>query len=138
MVITLHSNTFPCFILEDGNSRKMLFQGSFHLTVEISTVNLVIALKNQDQMVNLVIVLKNQGTQMIQLVTNQVEVVNPFVLRDIAKQIELLTNQVNLIAKCSQIKLITNQVDSVETTKTVPTVVKTKSGRRVLLLVLVK
>ena len=113
MVITLHSHTFERFALEDGNSRQMLFQVSFHFTVEISTVNLVIALKNQDQMANLVIGLKNHGSQMIQLVANQVEVVNPLIFRDTAKQIELLTNQVKLIAKCSQIKLITNQVDSV-------------------------
>ena len=73
MVITLHSHTFERFALEDGNSRQMLFQVSFHFTVEISTVNLVIALKNQDQMANLVIGLKNHGSQMIQLVANQVE-----------------------------------------------------------------
>ena len=68
--------------LDDGNSRQMLFQVSLHLTVEISTVNLVIALKNQDQMVNLVITLKKQVTHMIQLVPNQVEMTNPIDFRD--------------------------------------------------------
>ena len=82
--------------------------------MEISKVNLVIALKNQVQMVNLVIALKNQVTQMIQPFTHEVEMTNPLDFRDTAKPIELLTNQVKLIAKCSQIKLLTNQVGQLD------------------------
>ncbi len=42
---------------------------------------------------------------MILLVANQIEMT-----RDTANQIELLTNQVQLLTSCSQIKLLTNQV----------------------------
>ena len=48
-------------------------------------------------MVKLAIALKNQVTQMIQLVTNQVDM--PLDFRDTAKEMSLLTNQVNLIKK---------------------------------------
>ena len=98
---------------------------SFLLTSDISTVNLGIGLKHQDQMVNLVIALKNQVTQMIQLVTNQVDM--PLDFRDTAKEMALLTNQVKLMKKCLQIKLLTHQVGVVQTKKTVPTVSKTKA-----------
>jgi hypothetical protein len=67
-----------------------LFQASFLLIADISTVNLVIALKHQDQTVNLVIALKNQVTQMMQLVTNQVDMTNPLDW-DTAKEIAVLT-----------------------------------------------
>ena len=87
---------------------------SFLLTSDISTVNLGIGLKHQDQMVNLVIALKNQVTQMIQPFTHEVEMTNPLDFRDTANPIELLTNQVKLIAKCSQIKLLTNQVGQLD------------------------
>ena len=79
------------------------------MTVDISTVNLVIALKHQDQMENLVIALKNQVTQMIQLVTNQVDM--PLDFRDTPKEMALLTNQVKLIKNCSQNKLLMKAFD---------------------------
>ena len=53
----------------------------------MSTVNLVIALKHQEQMENLAIALKNQVTEMIQLVTNQVDMTNPLDFRDTGKEI---------------------------------------------------
>ena len=95
------------------------------MTADISTVNLVIALKHQDQVVNLVIGLKNQVTQMIQLVTNQVDMSLDF--RDTPKEMALLTNQVKLMKNCLQIKLLTHQVGAAQTKKTVPTVSKTKA-----------
>ena len=67
------------------------------MTEDVSTGNLVIALKYQDQIVNVVIDLKNQVTQVIQLVTNQVDM--PLDFRDNPKEMTLLTNQVNLMKK---------------------------------------
>ena len=95
------------------------------MKADISTVNLVIALKHQDQMVDLVIALKSQVPQMIQFVTNQVDM--PLDFRDTPKEMALLTNQVKLIKNCLQIKLLTHQVGAAQTKKTVPTVAKTKA-----------
>ena len=69
-------------------------------------------------MVNLVIALKKQVTQMIQLVTKQVDI--PLVFGDTAKEMALLSNQVKLMKNCLQIKLLTHQVGAVQTKKPVP------------------
>ncbi len=82
---------------------------SFLLTSDISTLNLGIGLKHQDQMVNLVIALKNQVTQMIQLVTNQVDMPPDF--RDTPKEMVFLTNQVKLMKNCLQSKLLMKAFD---------------------------
>jgi hypothetical protein len=76
-------------------------------------------------MVNLVIALKNQVTQMIQLVTNQVDMQLHF--NDTAKEMALVSNQLKLMKNCLQIELLTNQVGAAQTKKTVPTVAKTKA-----------
>ena len=93
----------------------------------MDNINLVIALKHQDQMVNLVTALKNQITQMYQLVTNQIDMTNSHEFRDTAEQTALLTNQVKLMKKCLKIELLTNQVGAAQKKTTVPIVAKTKA-----------
>jgi len=104
------------FALQDGNLDRG--QGNdgvntnYHIAgSKISRYFIYIGHLNEDPKVNLVISLQNQGTQMIQLIANQVEMTTLLDFNT-AKQVELLKNQMKLLTSCSQMKLLADHVNT--------------------------